>query len=316
VAELSCKLSALVFAEVYRLLGTAAVYQENLDDRLMQLGYDRGWLEEASEAYDSKWQSDAAYINPEVAEDFALPVEHALLATWLLASLRNTGDSYDFSANVREAVQRRMDREAQSLIGMRPPSLSPIIRGWALGRVDGALDPLLPMVPAAYPSDPHIAAAYLGLVEHLLHLESFDTQWPELAGTALLVRTGGLAEALRPPPPPPPHRGLSHSIDLLMSEARRHMPPQLWERLRRNWVRWVDWRNVLTHVLPGEGTGYTFSESAELLRTWERIELTVLGITQFICQEISQELLDSIPPALRTNPWESYLRREIQTEWS
>lgn len=135
----------------------------------------------------------------------------------------------------------------------------------------------------------------------------------KLAGTALLVRTGGLAEALRPPPP---HRGLSHSINVLMSEARRHMPLQLWERLRRHWVTWVDWRNVLTHVQQGEDAGYTFSESAELLRTWERIELTMLGITQFVCQEISQELLGSVPPALRTDPWESYLRREIETEWS
>lgn len=316
MAELSCKLSALVFAELYRILGTAGAYRERLDDRLNQLNYEIDWLAEASEAYDVKWLSDAEYVDVDSAEDFALPTEHALLATWLLASLRNTGDSYEFSANVRRAVQERMGREARSLSGMRPPSFSPIVRGWALGRVDGLLDPLLPMVPAAYPGDPHIAAAYQGLVEHLLHLESFDVEWPELSGTAVLVRTGGLAEALRPPPPPPPHRGLSHSINLLMGEARRHMPLQLWERLGRHWVPWVEWRNVLTHVQPTEGAGYTFGESAELLRTWERIELTVLGITQFVCQEISQEMLESIPPALRTDPWERYLRREIQTEWS
>lgn len=94
------------------------------------------------------------------------------------------------------------------------------------------------------------------------------------------------------------------------------MPLHLWERLGRHWVPWVDWRNVLTHVRPAEGAGHTFSESAELLQTWERIELTMLGITQFVCQEISQELLDSVPPALRTDPWGSYLRREIETEWS
>ncbi|PJK23864.1 hypothetical protein [Mycolicibacterium goodii] len=316
MAELSCKLSALAFAELYRILGGASEYHENLEDRLNQLSYGIGWLAEASEAYDEKWISDAEFIDAGSAEDFALPGEHALLATWLLAGLRNTGDSYDFSANLREAVQERMGREAQSLSGTRPPSFSPIVRGWALGRVDGLLDPLFPVVPAAYPSDPHIAAAYLGLVEHLLHLEDFDLEWPELAGTALLVRTGGLAEALRPPPPPPPHRGLSHSINLLMSEARRHMPLQLWERLVRHWVPWVEWRNVLTHVRPTEGAGYTFGESAELLQSWERIEFTIVGITQFVCQEISQELLDVIPPALRTDPWESYLRREIQTEWT
>lgn len=50
------------------------------------------------------------------------------------------------------------------------------------------------------------------------------------------------------------------------------------------------------------------------MRTWDQIEMTVMGITQFICQEVSLDLFDSVPAALRNDPWD-YLKREIQTEW-
>lgn len=68
----------------------------------------------------------------------------------------------------------------------------------------------------------------------------------------------------------------------------------IWDRLRTNWVNWVDRRNVLTHVRPGEDAGSTFAENAAQVRTWHQIELTVLGITQFMCQEVSLELLESV----------------------
>ena len=315
MGTLKCSLSPLVFAELYRLLNLANSHQNLLDDRLSAIGYSFDWLQEAAQTYESKWVSTVEYISPDLADESALPPEHALLATWLLASLRNTGDSYGFSADLLGAVQERMNREAPLLKDKRPLSLAPSVRGWTLGKSLGSNDSALPMVPAAYPNDPHITAAYEGLIEHLLYLNGISQPWPELAGTALLVRTGGLAEALQPPPDPPPRRGLDHSINLLMSEARRHMPDSLRERLTKNWVRWVERRNVLTHIMPNEDAKFTFTESAELVRTWEQIEMTVLGITQFLCQQVSQELLDWVPPPLRTDPWDSYLRREVQTEW-
>lgn len=44
--------------------------------------------------------------------------------------------------------------------------------------------------------------------------------------------------------------------------------------------------------------------------------MTVLGMTQFVCQEISRSLYDAEepPPAPRNDPW-TYLEREISTEW-
>lgn len=313
--ELKCKLSPLVLAELYRLLLNAGgPLRDTTEERLDELHYDLDWLGDAAEAYNAKWLEFSQYITPETADDLALSVEHSLLATWVIAGLRNTGDSYDFSSTLRTAVQERMVKEAPQLSDTRAASLSPIIRGWTLGMVAGSLDSALPMIPAHPPQDPDIAAAYAGLVEQVLHLGDVEEPWPELAGTALYVRTGGLAQALRPAPPPPAKPGLSHSLNILMAEARRHLPASIAEPLRRNWIRWVERRNVLTHIESDRSANISFTESAAQVRTWDQIKLTILGITQFVCQEISQELQESRPPALRTDPWD-YLRREVQTEW-
>lgn len=308
MGELSCGLSTLVFAELYRLLSSNQKHRVELEKRLDDLGYDLDWVATAADAYDARWRADADYLTPETAHDFALPVEHALLATWILAGLRNRGDSYELSGELRAAVGTRMVNETPALAGHRPTSLSPIIRGWTLGMVAGTIDAQFPIVPAQLPADPHIGAAYKGLVELVLHLGSAGEPWPELAGTALLVRTGGLAEALRPPPE---RRGLNHSIQTLMGETSRQVPLHIQERLRSNWTRWVERRNVLTHVKPDEDASESFEDAAGLVRAWHQIELTIIGISQFICQEVSLELFESTPPALRNDPWD-YLQRGIE----
>jgi hypothetical protein len=313
VGELTCTLAPLVFAELYRLLLADGRLSEALDERLREIGYDLDWLTDRADDYDAKWTNVAPILDASTVDDYALPVGHSALATWLLAGLRNTGDSYDLSGRLLDAVQRRMTAEAPQ-IGARPQSLSPVVRGWTLGMVAGALDPGLPMVLAHEPSDPHIAEAYRGLVEQVCHLETVPEPWPELAGTALYVRTGGLAEALRPPPPQPPNRGLQYSIDLLLAESKPQAPLHIWERLRVNWIKWVARRNVLTHVIPDATAGLSFADIAAKVRTWYEIESTVLGITQFICQEVSSELLEAVPQALSHDPWE-YLQHDV-TVWS
>ena len=311
--ELTCRLSPVVFAELYKLLLADTARREILEDRLAEIGYDLEWLDARVADYDAKWELDAPSLEPANVDDFAMPVEHALLATWLLAGLRNTGDSYDLSTTLAAAVQQRMGGAAHQL-GARPASLSPVVRGWTLGMVAGGIDPTLPVVLAHHPDDPHITTAYKGLVEHVLHLEPVAEPWPELAGAALYVRTGGLAEALRPAPPPPPHRGLQYSIDLLMGEARPQTPVHIWERLRANWLQWVGRRNVLTHVKPSDDGSSTFADCAAQVRTWYQLEATILGVTQFVCQEVSLELLDSVPGGLRNDPWE-YMQYDAKTTW-
>ncbi|MCZ7424106.1 hypothetical protein O7607_30405 [Micromonospora sp. WMMA1949] len=317
MGELTCQLSPLVFAELYYLLLANGDLGGELGDRLGEIGCDLEWLEARAQDYDAKWCFDAPSLETANADDWALSVEHSKLATWLLAGLRNTGVSDELSSNLVDAVQRRMNNDAPQL-DVRPQSLSPIIRGWTLGMAAGTLDPALPMLLAWYPTDQHISAAYKGLVEQVLHLHGIAEPWPELAGTALYVRTGGLAEALRPAPEPAPgerKRGLQYSIDLLMREAKPQAPLHVWDRLRGNWMDWVDRRNILTHVKPGEDSTSTFEDNAAQVRTWYEIHLTVLGITQFICQEVSLELQESVPPGLRNNdPWE-YLQHDVKTSW-
>jgi hypothetical protein len=181
--------------------------------------------------------------------------------------------------------------------------------------VAGTLDASLPVVLAMHPADEHVTEAYKGLVEQVLHLQNVSEPWPELAGTALYVRTGGLAEALRPAPEPAPgerKKGLQYSFELLLGEAKLQTPLHVWERLRINWLSWVPRRNVLTHVKPDRDATTTFKEQAEQVRSWYEIQPTVLGITQFICQEVSLELQDSVPPGLRgADPWE-YLQYDVK----
>lgn len=315
MGALTCRLSAVVYAELYKQLASAHAWRANLDDRLADLGYDEEWLGEAAEAYLAKWKYDAPYIDSDSADGYALSVQHAVLATWLLAGLRNEGDSYELSAALREGVMERLGMDAPALVGDLPQSMAPIIRGWTLGLVAGTVDPFVPVVPAVYPRDEHVAGAYQGLVEHVQHLGVLDHSWPELVGTALYVRTGGLAQVLRPAPSAQP-RGLTYSINALVSDSRRQVPLHIFSRLTTNFAQWVGRRNVLTHLTPDEG-GTTYAGSAALVRTWDQLEMTVVGITQFICQEVSLELFDAVPsevPDLRTDPWD-YLKREIRTEW-
>lgn len=314
MAGLTCGLSPVTFAELYRLLLVSGEYREQLMDRLDEIGCDLGWLQAAADAYDAKWLHDASQLTPDTADAFALPPEHAVLGTWLLAGLRTFKNSYELSDSLGTAVQQRVSSDAPGL-GARTPSLSPVIRGWTLGMVAGTLAPSLPVVLAHDPEDPHIAEAYNGLVEQLLHLASAAEPWPELAGTALYVRTGGLAEALRPPPEPAPgarRKTLWDAIQGLMTETKPQTSTHTFSRLQQNWNGWVSRRNVLTHITTGDDGQGTFASGAAQVRTWYDLEMTVLAITQFVCQEVSLELQETIPAALRgQDPWE-YLQYDVK----
>ncbi|WP_132992667.1 hypothetical protein [Gordonia zhaorongruii] len=310
--ELKCLLSPLVFTELYTILGEHADYRDALDRRLDRIGYRIDWLPSAAEAYGAKWEENRDDLTPESADESGLPAEHSILATWLLACLRNYGDSYTISAELQKRVLTRLATEVPALAAHRPASLSPIIRGWTLGLVTGDVDPLYPVVPALPLQDSNIWAAYCGLIQHVLHLGAVSEPWPELAGTAVYVRTGGLAEALSPLSGQPGQRGLNHSINTLMADTKRQVPPHINAALARNWVRWVERRNVLTHVVGAEASD-SFEDSAQSVCEWSQVGMTIIGITQFVCQEISQEQFDSTPSALRTDPW-GYLQRDL-TVW-
>lgn len=314
MAGLTCSLSPVVYAELYRLLLASPAYCEEIIERLTEINCDEAWLQNAADEYDARWLQDAPNLDIGSADDYGLPAEHAVVATWLLASLRNTGGSYDLSSDLTDAVQCRVDADAPRL-ATRTQSLSPVIRGWTLGMVAGRLAPSLPMVLAYNPEDPDITEAYDGLVEQVLHLATATQPWPELAGTALYVRAGGLAEALRPPPEPVPgerKKTLWDAIQSLMRETKPQTPLHIFSRMQQNWIGWVSRRNVLTHITAGEDGQRDFTAGAAQVRTWYDLEITVLAITQFVCQEVSLELQSTIPPALRgQDPWE-YLQYDVK----
>jgi hypothetical protein len=295
---------------------------DSLELRLSSLGYDLDDFAQWVEAYEANWRGQGSYVEANSDVEYAMSEQHAELATWILAGLRNWGDSEALSYELDQAVERRVVEAPSLAAAGRPQSLRPSIRGWTLGAIIPTNAPGLPMVLARNPDDEAIAEAYIGLVEHLAHIDelvSTNDSWPELVGSAVYVRVGGLAGALRPPPPPPPDLGLSWSIDKLMAESQRQIPATLLERLRKNWIRWVDLRNVLTHVrLHTGGSTASFGSAARNVRTWNDVETTVLGITHFVCQEVAFELADADPAmlvSLVNDPWRRYLQRELEDSW-
>ncbi|NYD57055.1 hypothetical protein BKA08_001293 [Nocardioides marinisabuli] len=319
MVALKCELSPVVFAELYQqLLSSGRDLRESVELRLADLGYDLEDLQSWAELYRANWQAQLPYLNADTAGDFACSEEHAIVASWLLAGLRNHSDSSALSYALDTAVQQHTLGTTGLEGTPRPLSLLPVIRGWTLGAVAPTSVPNLPMVLARQPDDEAIAAAYQGLIEHVLHLDvAAEHPWPELMGSAIYVRAGGLAGALRPPPPPPPNHGLSWSIEKLMGESQRQISSSILSRLRSNWNGWVERRNVLTHVRLDEGMGSaTFSAATALVRTWDDVETTLLAITHFVCQEVSMELFEPpLPAAVAKDPWRRYLKRELEDAW-
>lgn len=69
MAELTCTLSPLVFAELYRLLLADRRIGDVLDDRLDEIGYDSDWLRGRADDYDAKWVDIAALLEPATVHD-------------------------------------------------------------------------------------------------------------------------------------------------------------------------------------------------------------------------------------------------------
>lgn len=307
MAELNCRLSPLVFAELYRLLLEGDVRDDDLGARLAELRYDIDWFQTAADAYDAKWR-EAAQWGPDAIEDNALDPEHAVVATWILAGLRNTGHSLDLSGDLRERIAIRAEEEVPGLELPLPAALTPVVIGWTLGKVAGFVDGSLPVVPAVPHEDEQINAAYMGLVEHVANLPSATHEYPELTGSATFVRSAGLAEALADLGEDGTQQ---KAVNKLMLDSRSQAPEYVLTRLRSTWERdFVKRRNVLTHVRGRDGL--TFTDAVDGTRTWSHLEQTVAGITQFVCQAISLQLYDAMPPAVHGDPWTKFVERDLK----
>lgn len=300
---LSCELSPLVFAELYRMLVADRPRAELLEERLDEVGLELSWLEEAADRYDKTWRGSLR-MAAGVQELSALSPEHSLLASWVLAPLRASGSSYEFGDVLRTAVTQRALAEIPSAPSTLPDRWKPVVDGWTLGMVVGEVDQNLPVAPAMLPSDPNVRAAYEGLVEHVLHLGSLASPWPEMVGTSTFWRGTGLAEGMQPEA-----SSGQQAVNQLVIAVRRILPEHLARQVGQHFLQFAERRNSLSHVanMPGRPR---FVDVKEEARDWSQIRLTVLGITQFLCNQIAEELTDSASRAIREGTW-SDIRWEL-----
>lgn len=298
---LSCELSPLVFAELYRMLAGDQTLVEALEDRLAVVGLEMSWLEVAADRYDKTWQGNLRVATC-TEELVALSPAHSLLASWVLAPLQASGSSYEFGEALRNAVTQRALTEVPGGPRALPGQWKPVVSGWTLGMVVGEVDHHLPVAPPAMlPSDLNVRAAYEGLVEHVLHLGSLTPPWPEMVGTSTFWRGTGLAEGMQPDA-----ANGQQAMSQLVITVCRILPEHLAKQIRQHFSQFAERRNALSHVanMPGRPR---FIEVKEQAREWPQIRLTVMGITQFLCHQIAEELTDSASRAIREETWDELM---------
>ncbi|MEU8803230.1 hypothetical protein [Spirillospora sp. NPDC048819] len=295
--ELTCELSPLVFAELYRMLAADNERAELLEDRLTQIGRERSWLSEVADRYETTWQGNRK-IATCIDDLVAVGADHSLLASWVLAVFQGSGSSYDFGEDLRKAVTTRLFAEVPNVPADIPDRWKPVVVGWTLGMVVGSVDQNLPVAPAMAPTDENVRAAYEGLVEHVLHLGNLDPPWPEMVGTSTFWRGTGLAEAMQPEAPDG-----QTAVTQMVIEVRRILPDHMGKIIGQHFSQFVERRNTLSHVasMPNRPP---FIDVKEQARTWDQVRLTIMGITQFLCSQIALALKESASRAVREETWD------------
>ena len=154
---LSCELSPLVFAELYRMLaGDRQLRAELLDDRLGEIGCDVSWLEERQPAYEKTWQGNLRVATC-VDDLITLGPDHSLLASWVLAPLRASGSGYEFGDDLHGAVTRRALTEITGRSRGVAEPLEACRRRMDPGHGRWCGRPDLPVAPAMLPAIPTCA---------------------------------------------------------------------------------------------------------------------------------------------------------------
>lgn len=289
--ELTCELSALTYAEMYRLIAADRPMRERLDYRLSILNRDASWLDEAEQTYRAFWEWEVEQAHGDVATTGVVSGRHAELATWLIAPLRSLGPSADFSADLARTVSDSVRQQFPDA-GRVPEHFRIGIVAWTVGRVCGELDRTYPLLPAELPPDEDVSAAYAGLLEHVAALRYSADPWPEMLGSAILWRVAGIAEGLRPQPA---QASLPASLGLLMKEARPVLPEALHSKLSREWDEFRLVRNSFTHVTPVHG-GYGFAAVEDRMRCADDVTTYLAGATYFVCNEVAVRLAETDDP--------------------
>ena len=293
--ELEVELSHLVFAELYRILAETDAYSDMLEARLNVIELDYSWLRTASELYDAKWHDICKGVH-EIGEFSHVTSEHAHFASWILASLRGTGQCSDISIDLRKSVTDRFVKEVPNPPAQVPSPWKPVIQGWALGMVIGQFDHDLPAIPPTMPEDDNVRTAVEGLIEHILFFNDTSSSWPEVSATAVHWRGSGLLEAMQPEAKDAPE-----AMRLLLPIIRQYLADYQGQILHQHFSTMVQSRNSLTHIadLP------SCPRPVEVVSEWsgqDRIKYTVSGVTQLLFAQYSSTLAD--PRSINPKIWD------------
>jgi hypothetical protein len=278
--ELTCQLAPLAYEALYETLISQAQWRIAAAARLDEFGGVE-ILRELQTGYQTLWDLQVKQCAGHLEQLWPVDTKHATLATWILAGLRRLRrPSEELSEHARSIV----DKEILKYFGKVADVdvLRPIVLAWTLGQIRGRLDARAPVVPAVTPFDPDVAMAYSGLVTHLLDLQEVRQPWPEVAGSANLWRTAGIIDGLKT------HKNsyLMDSICELMKQLRDVTTDTFRYELDKQWIDFIDARNVLTHV-SGRKEGYKFREVVERSVRWDEFQLSVRGVTYFLFSDIS-----------------------------
>jgi hypothetical protein len=285
--ELNCKLAPLVYADLYELLASDDTLRPRVEERLETLGREPSWLDEAARAYRASWEMEVQQAGNDPSQVLLVPLKEAQLATWIMAPLRATGASATFSAELSKRVAKGA-RQGFATMGRLPQEYRCTVIAWTLGRLCGDVDNSAPVVPADFPADPHVAEAYVGLLEHVCGLDPNLDPWPEMVGSSILWRVAGIAQGLWPLPQP----NLRSSLDWLMRGARLVMPSGFHAELTEDWHEFVAVRNGFTHVAKTLD-GYGFAEVVGRMRSADEVRNYLRATTYFVCDSVSKQFADS-----------------------
>ena len=129
-----------------------------------------------------------------------------------------------------------------------------------------------------------------------------------MMSTATYWRGYGIAEGLLPELG---NGGLA--LTQLRNEANRSMAPFMFATLERYFEPFNRRRQSVSHVARDDSRP-PFIEVAQTIRDWSDLRMAVVGLTQFVYQEVSKELHETAPRSIRPGVWHN-LVHEIRTDW-
>lgn len=217
--------------------------------------------------------------------DAALPLgdHHGALASWLMAPLRADRPSAIFSSDVRVTS---LALATNAGFADHTP-FKVVVHGWVVGRVIGRVDINGPVIPAPEAGEHHLPAAYAGLIEHVGQ-EWMLSQLYEMAGSAVVWRFGGLAEALSPQPAGRKDN-IGASLSRLVSDLGDELPLRLRNSLaadRQEAI--ITCRHALTHVAERYDVG--FADAVEQSTDAQFVAPIIEAASYFVCAAIGREL--------------------------